>query len=158
MGQAALEYRDDAGAVLLQGVDPVAENGVMRLGKDVLEGDLIALVHANTGSCSATNLQKTWKSMCETGWMPFFRVQTTSFKVVGLIDTGTSADEVTAYTRLDAVQDFFNEPGVVSTIGVRVADPYQADAIASSIERENGLDAIRGVKQTLKSLAFWKPR
>jgi putative ABC transport system permease protein/lipoprotein-releasing system permease protein len=68
--------------------------------------------------------------------------QTTSFKVIGLVHTGTSADEVTAYARLDSVQEFFNEPGVVSTIGVRVADPYQADTIAASIEGENGLDAV----------------
>jgi lipoprotein-releasing system permease protein len=68
--------------------------------------------------------------------------KTTSFKVVGLTHTGTSADEVTAYARLDSVQNFFNKPGVVSTIGVRTADPYQADNISSSIKRETGLDAV----------------
>jgi ABC-type lipoprotein release transport system permease subunit len=62
--------------------------------------------------------------------------------VVGLVHTGTAADETIAYARLDSVQDFFNEPGVVSTIGVRVADPYQANVIASSIERETGLNAV----------------
>uniref|UniRef100_UPI00064FDFDF ABC transporter permease n=1 Tax=Methanosarcina mazei TaxID=2209 RepID=UPI00064FDFDF len=63
-------------------------------------------------------------------------------QVVGLVHTGTAADETIAYARLDSVQDFFNEPGVVSTIGVRVADPYQANVIASSIERETGLNAV----------------
>ncbi len=81
--------------------------------------------------------------MWETGWTLFFRgSKTTSFKVIGLVHTGTAADEVTAYARLDSVQDFFNEPGVVSIIGVRVADPYQADIIAASIEGETGLDAV----------------
>jgi lipoprotein-releasing system permease protein len=50
------------------------------------------------------------------------------------------------------VQEFFNEPGVVSTIGVRVADPYQADLIASSIERENGLDAVSWIEENAEIL------
>jgi lipoprotein-releasing system permease protein len=50
------------------------------------------------------------------------------------------------------VQEFFNEPGVVSTIGVRVADPYQADMIASSIERESGLDAVSWIEANAEIL------
>jgi putative ABC transport system permease protein/lipoprotein-releasing system permease protein len=68
--------------------------------------------------------------------------ETTPFKVVALTHTGTSADEITAYARLDSVQHFFNKPEVVSTIGIRVADPYQADNISNSIESETGLDAV----------------
>jgi lipoprotein-releasing system permease protein len=78
--------------------------------------------------------------------------KTSTFKVVGLVHTGTAADEVTAYARLDSVQDFFNEPGVVSTIGVRVADPYKADIIASSIEGENGLDAVSWIEANAEIL------
>jgi len=143
LGQAALEYRDNAEGVSLQGVDPEAEEKVMRVNEDVVEGDLMTLVHTRYGILLGDQLAKNLEvHVGDRVDAVFPGSQTTSFKIVGLVHTGTSADEVTAYARLDSVQDFFNEPGVVSTIGVRVADPYQADTIAASIERETGLDAV----------------
>jgi lipoprotein-releasing system permease protein len=143
LGQAALEYRDNAEGVSLQGVDPLAEENVMKVSEDVVEGDLMSLVHTRYGILLGDQLAENLEvHIGDRVDAVFPGSQTTSFKVVGLIHTGTAADEVTAYARLDSVQDFFNEPGVVSTIGVRVADPYQADAIAASIEGETGLDAV----------------
>lgn len=143
LGQAALEYRDNAEGVSLQGIEPEAEDTVMRVSEDMVEGSFLSLVHTGYGIVLGDKLAENLEVQ------PGDRVdavfpgsQTTSFKVVGLIHTGTGADEVTAYARLDSVQQFFNEPGVVSTIGVRVTDPYQAEAIAGSIERESGLDAV----------------
>ncbi len=143
LGQAALEYRDNAEGISLQGIEPEAEDAVMRVSEDVVEGSFLSLVHTRHGIVLGDKLAENLEVQ------PGDRVdavfpgsQTTSFKVVGLIHTGTGADEVTAYARLDSVQRFFNEPGVVSTIGVRVADPYQAETIAGSIERESGLDAV----------------
>ncbi len=143
MGQAALEYRDNAEGVSLQGIEPEAENTVMRVSEDVVEGNFLSLLHTRHGILLGDKLAENLEVQ------PGDRVdavfpgsKTTSFKVIGLIHTGTAADEVTAYARLDSVQEFFNEPGVVSTIGVRVIDPYQADLIAHSIENETGLDAV----------------
>ena len=143
LGQAALEYRNNAEGVSLQGVDPVAEENVMRVNKDVVEGDLMTLVHTRYGILLGDKLAENLEvHVGDRVDAVFPGSNTTSFKVIGLVHTGTAADEVTAYARLDSVQDFFNEPGVVSTIGVRVADPYQADVIAASIEGETGLDAV----------------
>jgi putative ABC transport system permease protein/lipoprotein-releasing system permease protein len=143
LGQVALEYRDNAEGVSLQGVDPVAEENVMRVSKDVVEGDLMALVHTRYGILLGDKLAENLEVHVGDGVDAVFPgSKTTSFKVIGLVHTGTAADEVAAYARLDSVQEFFNEPGVVSTIGVRVADPYQADVIAASIEGETGLDAV----------------
>ncbi|MDQ1276103.1 MAG: lipoprotein-releasing system permease protein, partial [Euryarchaeota archaeon] len=143
LGQAALEYRDNTEGVSVQGVDPQAEENVMRVSEDVIEGNLMTLVHTRYGILLGDQLAENLEvHVGDRVDAVFPGSQTTSFKVVGLIHTGTSEDEVIAYARLDSVQDFFNEPGVVSNIGVRVADPYQADTIAGSIERETGLDAV----------------
>jgi lipoprotein-releasing system permease protein len=143
LGQAALKYRDKAEGVSLQGVEPEAENLVLRVNKDISSGDFFALSHRRYGIILGDKLAE------NLGVQPGDHVEavypgskTTSFEVVGLTHTGTSADEVTAYAKLDSVQHFFNKPGVVSTIGVRVADPYQADNISSSIKREIGLNAV----------------
>jgi len=153
LGQAALEYRDNAEGVSLQGVEPEAEEIVLRISKDVVEGDFLALVHTKygivLGDKLAENLEVQPGDRID---VVFPGSKTTSFKVIGLVHTGTAADEVTAYARLDSVQEFFNEPGVVSTIGVRVADPYQADLIASSIERETGLDAVSWIEANAEIL------
>ena len=123
--------------------NPESEENVMRVNKDVIEGDLLTLVHTKYGILLGDRLAENLEvHIGDRVDVVFPGSQTTSFKVVGLVHTGTAADETIAYARLDSVQDFFNEPGVVSTIGVRVADPYQANVIASSIERETGLNAV----------------
>ncbi len=153
LGQAALEYRDNAEGVSLQGIDPQAEENVMRVSEDVVEGDIMALVHTKYGILLGDKLAENLEvHVGDRVDVVFPGSKTTSFKVIGLIHTGTAADEVTAYARLDSVQEFFNEPGVVSTIGVRVADPYQADAIAASIERETGLDAVSWIEANAEIL------
>ncbi len=153
LGQAALEYRNNAEGISLQGVEPEAEDLVLKISKDVVEGDFLALVHTRHGIMLGDKLAENLEVQPGDRADAFFPgSQTTSFKVVGLIHTGAVADEVTVYARLDAVQEFFNEPGVVSTIGIRVADPYQADIIASSIERENGLDAVSWIETNAEIL------
>lgn len=157
LGQAALKYRDNAEGVSLQGVDPEAEENVMRVSEHVVEGDLMTLIHTRYGILLGDKLAENLEvHVGDRVDAVFPGSKTTSFKVIGLIHTGTAADEVTAYTRLDSVQEFFNEPGVVSTIGVRVADPYQADAIAASIERETGLDAVSWSEANAEILSLLK--
>jgi lipoprotein-releasing system permease protein len=153
LGQAALEYKDNAEGISLQGIEPEAEDKVMRVSKDMIEGSFLSLTHTRNGIVLGDRLAGNLEVQ------PGDRVdavfpgsKTTSFKVIGLIHTGTAADEVTAYARLDSVQDFFNEPGVVSTIGIRVADPYQADVIASSIERETDLNAVSWIETNAEIL------
>ncbi|MCQ1536113.1 ABC transporter permease [Methanosarcina sp. KYL-1] len=143
LGQAALEYRDNTEGVSLQGVDPLAEDAVMKVSEDVVEGEFLALVHTRYGIVLGDKLAQNLEvKVGDRVNAVFPGSKTTSFKVVGLVHTGTAADEVTAYARLDSLQDFFNEPGVVSNIGVRVSDPYQAETLAKEIEDETGLDAV----------------
>lgn len=153
LGQAALKYRNNAEGISLQGIEPEAEDTVLRVSKDVVEGDFIALSHTRYGIVLGDKLaENLGVKLGDRVDAVFPGSKTTSFNVVGLIYTGTAADEVTAYARLDSVQDFFNEPGVVSTIGVRIADPYQADVIASSIERETGLNAVSWIEANAEIL------
>ena len=133
----------------------MAEESVMRISEDLVEGDIKTLVHTRYGILLGDQLAKKLEvNVGDRVDAVLPGSQTTSFKVIGLVHTGTSADEVTAYARLDSAQDFFKEPGVVSNIGVRVADPYQADAIAASIEGETGLDAVSWSEANSEILSF----
>ncbi len=153
LGQAALEHRDNAEGISIQGVEPEAEDKVMRVNKDIVEGSFLSLVHTRHGIVLGDKLaENLGVQLGDRVDAVFPGSKTTSFKVIGLIHTGTAADEVTAYARLDSVQEFFNEPGVVSTIGIRVADPYKADIIASSIERETKLNAVSWIEANAEIL------
>lgn len=143
LGQAALKYKNKAEGFSLQGVDPEAEDVVLKINKDVVNGDFFALTHSRYGIVLGDKLaENLGVKLGDRVDAVFPGSKTTSFKIVGLTHTGTSADEITAYARLDSVQNFYNKPGVVSTIGIRTSDPYQADNISSSIRRETGLDAV----------------
>jgi lipoprotein-releasing system permease protein len=153
MGQAALKYRNNAEGISLQGIEPEAEDMVRRVSKDIIQGNFLSLAHTRSGIVLGDKLAKNLEvKLGDSVDAVFPGSKTSTFKVVGLVHTGTAADEVTAYARLDSVQDFFNEPGVVSTIGVRVADPYKADIIASSIEGETGLDAVSWIEANAEIL------
>lgn len=143
LGQAALKYRDKAEGVSLQGIEPEAEDMVLRVNKDVVSGDFFALAHTRYGIVLGDRLaENLGVQLGDSVDAVYPGSKTTSFEVVGLIHTGTSADEITAYARLNSVQHFFNKPGVVSTIGIRVADPYQAENLSSSIKGETGLNVV----------------
>lgn len=143
LGQTALKYRNKAEGVTLQGVDPEAEDGVLKVNKNVVNGDFLALTHSRYGIVLGDKLAENLGIKLGNQVDAVFPGSTTtSFKVIGLTHTGTSSDETTAYARLDSVQHFFDKPGVVSTIGVRIADPYQADNISSTVKNETGLDAV----------------
>ena len=64
------------------------------------------------------------------------------FKVVGLFDTGVTAeDDGLAYVTLKTAQTLAEAQGAVNGIRVKLDDPYAADAVARRIEAVTGLDA-----------------
>lgn len=153
LGQAALEHKDNAEGISLQGIEPEAEDKVMRVSKNIVEGSFLSLTRTRHGIVLGDKLaENLGVQLGDRVDAVFPGSKTTSFKVIGLVHTGTAADEVTAYARLDSVQEFFNEPGVVSTIGIRVADPYKADSISSSIERETELNAVSWIEANAEIL------
>ncbi len=143
LAQAAISYRDNSAGVLLNGVDPPFENAVMQVDDDVVSGSFIELSRTNRGIVLGDKLAEDLKvdvadrvDIVSLGHDPM------SLRVVGIIDTGTGLDENLAYTRLSTVQDFYNKKGIVSSIAVRTNDPYQANAIATTIQQQTGLDAM----------------
>ncbi|MDW7730964.1 MAG: ABC transporter permease [Methanolobus sp.] len=146
-GQAALQYKDNAEGVDLLGIDPATENAVVNIEDDLVSGDLFEISRTNNGIVIGDNLAEDLDVVV--GDSVDAVIPTTeprSFRVVGIFDSGTPADESIAYARFDTVQDFFGESGVASSMNVRVRDPYQADNIAQSLESDTGLDAVSWIE------------
>lgn len=142
-GQAALKYKDNAEGVLLKGIEPHAEERVMRVGDDIVAGSFVDLSLTGHGIVLGDELAENLEvGIGDNVEAVYPGSPTRSFKVVGIVNTGTASDESLAYARLGTLQDLFRKNGVVSSIGVRVLDPYQAEDIAVLIEEETGADAV----------------
>jgi ABC-type lipoprotein release transport system permease subunit len=147
VGQAAISHRDNAEGINLNGIHPNAQDAVLRISDDMVSGDLLALSRSNSGIVIGDKLAEDLEVVMGDNVdivMPGFG--SSSFKVIGIFDTGTSDDENIAYVRFDSALDFFEENGVASRINVRVSDPFQADVIANSIEQDTGLDALSWIE------------
>ncbi|WP_319506611.1 ABC transporter permease [uncultured Methanolobus sp.] len=147
IGQAAISHKDNAEGINLNGIDPIAEDTVMHISDDIISGDLFALSRSNNGIVIGDKLAEDLEVVTGDNVdivMPGFG--TASYKVIGIFDSGTPNDESIAYVRFDSALDFFDENGVASKINVRVYDPFQADVIATSIERDTGLDALSWIE------------
>jgi ABC-type transport system, involved in lipoprotein release, permease component len=147
VGQAAISHKDNAKGVSLNGIDPVAEDAVMHVSDHIVSGNFFALGRSNNGIVIGYKLADDLK--VKTGdtvdvVMPGFG--SSSFKIIGIFNTGTPKDESLAYVRFDSALSFFQKNGVASEIDVRVMDPFQADVIANSIEQETGLKAVSWIK------------
>lgn len=146
-GQAALQYKDNAQGVNLYGIDPEAENAVMRVSDDIIRGDLSALSRSNKGILIGDRLAGELEvAVGDTVSAVIPASGPVSYEVVGIFHTGTPADETLAYARFDSVLDLFGESGVASSINVRTLDPYQAELIAMSVESSTGLDAVSWIE------------
>ncbi|MBP2029876.1 ABC-type lipoprotein release transport system permease subunit [Methanohalophilus levihalophilus] len=152
-GQVAITYRDDSAGANIYGVIPEAENEVLNLEEDMVEGSFLALSRTNSGVVLGDNLAA--KLGASTG----DRVDITvpgyidaSLQVIGIINTGTALDESLAYTKLPLLQDLADADGVVSGISVRVSDPYIADDVAKNIENEIGLEATSWIENNSELL------
>ncbi len=146
-GQAALQYKDNAQGVNLYGIDPEAENAVMRVSDDIIRGDLSALSRSNNGILIGDRLAGELEvAVGDTVSAVIPTSGPVSYEVVGIFHTGTPADETLAYALFDSVLDLFGESGVASSINVRTLDPYQAELIAMSVESSTGLDAVSWIE------------
>ncbi len=154
-GQIAITYRDESAGANIYGIIPEAENTVLNLEDDMIEGNFFDLSRTSSGIILGDNLAESLG--VSTGDRVDIIVPgyiDASLKVIGLINTGTSQDESLAYTKLSLLQDLAGAEGVVSGISVRVSDPYLAEEVAQDIESSVGLEANSWIENNSELLGL----
>ena len=133
LGKAGAKYKDKVRAVNFIGADPLQEEPLMNVEKDMVWGNYSDLVFKKRGAILGAGLADELE--LKPGDRFTLARQNRSFKieVVGLIRTGTSSDQSMIYLPLDTAQELMNQPDVVSQIGVRLSDIYAAPALASDL-------------------------
>jgi lipoprotein-releasing system permease protein len=152
ISQAMLTDRDRVQGVVVRGIDPRQEGKVTSLGKNITEGslrDLEAPGRKMPGIVIGVDLARKFGAVIgdtitmvnpigeETamGMVPKMR----KFELIGLFDAGMYDYNTSfAYVALPEAQKFFDMPGRVSGIEVRVDEIYNADQIADAIRTTVG--------------------
>ncbi len=148
ISQVMLASGDRVQGVVVRGIDPRTEGTVTDLAKNIREGSLanLGLVDAKLpGIVIGTDLaRKFGASLGDTITMvnpigeegPFGMIpKMKKFRLVGIFDAGMyDYNTGFAYISIPEAQKFFNMPGRVSGIQVRVDDIYRAAEIADAIQ------------------------
>jgi lipoprotein-releasing system permease protein len=150
--QSMLTTKDRMQGVVVRGIDPKTEGKVTDLAKNMTVGSLADLDNAEGKPpriiIGEDLARKLGVSVGETvtlvnplgeetsmGVIPKMR----KFALAGLFDAGMyDYNTGFVYISLPAAQKFFEMPGRVSGVQVRVDDIYQADTIASAIQTSAG--------------------
>jgi len=133
LGKAGAKHEDKVRGVSFIGADPLQEDPLMRVQKDMVWGNYSDLVFRKRAAVLGTKLAENLE--LEPGQKFTLALQNKSLRieVVGLIRTGTGSDETLVYLPLDTAQELLGQPDVVSQIGVRLSDIYAAPEIAANL-------------------------
>jgi lipoprotein-releasing system permease protein len=151
ISQAMLTSRDRVQGVVVRGIDPRKEGTVTSLEKNMTSGSLLGLEHAEKtpGIIIGEDLaRKFGMSIGDTltmvnpigeetamGMVPKLR----KFQLVGIFDAGMyDYNTGFVYVSLPEAQKFFDMPGRVSGVQVRVDEIYNAEAIGRDIQAAAG--------------------
>lgn len=156
--KALVQNGESADGLVLKGVDLAAERPVTDLPKslspplvrlpDTTEGglpgialgrEIAARLHAHLGT--VVNLYSPRHAVRTTmGIVPRAR----AFRVVSLFSSGLyEYDNSMGFVSLAAAQDFYEMPGAVSGIEIRIADLYRAREVAARLESRPGSPRLR---------------
>ena len=134
-GAATFEHKDKSGNVIMQGISASDHDIVLRTESDITEGSLRDIEVSRSGVVLGDALAlKLDAKIGDSIDASFPEAKPATLEVVGIYDSGTPQDENVAYTSLSTAQSFFDEPGVVSIILVRVEDPRGAESVSSEID------------------------
>ncbi|MDW8444186.1 MAG: ABC transporter permease [Acetobacteraceae bacterium] len=127
-------------AVSLAGIDPVRERRVTNIEKDMTAGRLEDLRATANGVIVGIGVaQRLGASLGDTVTAVAPSGVATSFRIVGLIETGVTAlDEREAYVLLRLAQVILDRPNVINQIRIRLEDVRQAEPLARRLEAAFG--------------------
>jgi lipoprotein-releasing system permease protein len=141
LGKAGAKYKDKVRGVSFIGADPLQEDALMNVQKDMIWGNYSDLIFKKRAAVIGSRLAEDLD--LEPGDRFTLVRQNTSInlEVVGLIRTGTGSDQTLVYLPLETAQEILGENDVVSEVGIRLSDIYAAPAIASDINSRTHYEA-----------------
>jgi lipoprotein-releasing system permease protein len=133
LGKAGAKHKDKVRGVSFIGADPLKEEPLQNVQKDMISGNYSQLVFKKRGAVLGSKLAEDLELQVGEQFTLARQNKSLNLEVVGLIRTGTGSDQTLVYLPLDTAQELLDEPDVVSQVGVRLSDIYAAPSIASDL-------------------------
>jgi lipoprotein-releasing system permease protein len=132
--------RDEAMAVI--GIDPSIETRVSTISEKLRTGKLIDLERVQGGVIIGEDqASRLGIGMGDIVSATSARGGTRSLRIVGLFKKGQQLGSNSGYMLLREAQALLGRPFVINRIGVKLADPYDAERVAAQLERRHAYKA-----------------
>lgn len=135
LGKAGAKHKDKVRGVSFIGADPLKEDPLMMVQKDMVWGNYSDLIFKKRGAVLGTKLAENLELEPRQKFTLQLQNKSLRIEVVGLIRTGTGTDETLVYLPLDTAQELLDQTDVVSQVAVRLSDIYSAPEIAANLSR-----------------------
>lgn len=136
-GAVTLRVGGHEEALAVIGVDPAVEAHVSNIEENLQAGSLRALETNQGGLIVAEELaRRLGVNMGDVVGATSARGGTRSLRIVGMFARGRSpgGSSSTGYVLLREAQSLTGQPLIINRVGVKIADPYQAEAVAKALE------------------------
>lgn len=133
-GEASFHNKDNTLNGIIRGIEPEKEELVSHLSQDMIEGNIYALEHTKNTIIIGDDLAEDLEVKKGDDLSVSFPTATpTSFKVIGIFDTGTPVDEMISYTSIKTAQQFYDTGDAINLVNVRAFDYNDDQQIADDI-------------------------
>jgi lipoprotein-releasing system permease protein len=133
LGKGGARYKDEFRGVDFIGVDPVDEDKLMKVQKDIVAGDFFDLERRKLSAFMGTKLAEELELKLEDDFILARGNKSVRLKLAGLFETGSALDKSQIYIPLRTAQDLVGEGDVVSEVDARIEDIYQAPYIVADL-------------------------
>jgi lipoprotein-releasing system permease protein len=137
-GKAAAKYKDKVQGVDFMGVDPLDEDRLMYVSKDIISGDFFDLRTRKYSAFIGTKLAEDLELHEENDFLLVRGNRSVRLKVAGIFETGAPKDKSLIYIPRSTAQDLIGKGDVVSEVDAKVEDIYQAPYVTQDLNSRFG--------------------
>ena len=147
--------------VVMIGIDPLEGDKISEVSNYMVEGDFNSILGGNRIVMGRPLAKKLKLKIGDTFQVSFPDASTRNLLVSGIFEYGYKpVDESTTYVSIDTAQGFLGKGDVLTSIEIKLEDPFQAEAVANEL-KSRGYNA-KGWQQLfpdiLRNLAFERTR
>jgi lipoprotein-releasing system permease protein len=154
---STLSYKDKADNVALIGIDPVEADKISQITQNMLQGDIASIQGGKRIVMGQALARKLKVKMGDTVSARFPDAIPVNLIVSGIFSFGYKpVDEGVTYVSLETVRGFLDKGDVVTTVEIKLDDPFQAQAAAEKLRSYgyNAKDWQQLYPDIVRTLAF----
>jgi lipoprotein-releasing system permease protein len=119
------------------GIDPVEADKISKISESMVQGEIGSVLGGKRIVMGQALADKLKVKYGDTVQASFPDAATQSLVISGIFDTGfPPLDEAITYVSLGTARDFVGEGDVITSVDIKLVDPFQAEAVAQRLKSE----------------------